>query len=69
MRLVTSFKEFLDEYDKGVKRVAITKDFYDWLKTDRMIDPVDAKHGDSLGSVYGVAIYAEEWDKDEAIRK
>lgn len=60
-KAINNHKDFLKELKKGNKRVGVTEEFYNWLKTNIKETTTNSNYP-PIAPFYGVEIYIE---KDE----
>lgn len=57
MKVVSNYKEFLDELEKGNRKIAVTDEFFEWLKTEIGASFVNNRVKPPISTFYGVQVY------------
>ena len=63
MKPINSYVEFLDELDKGSKDVAVTEEFYEWLK-ENIANPIGNPRREITGAIYGIRVRKVKADEN-----
>ena len=55
-KVIRNYKEFLDELEKGKRKVNVTEEFYEWLKENIGNSATSNLPKGPIGMVYGIQV-------------
>lgn len=60
MKVISKYKDFVNELEKGVREIHVTEEFYEWLDANIKLKYVKDTRFGIVGTLFGARVIKEE---------